>query len=348
METLAAPWPATPSSRPACAASSEIVDAVKQLIDDVNDMETGSRLDGRIEAVRRFNRFYTLEIGALGQSLLGSPFSLTEARVLYELARHEGATAADLGKQLRLDPGYLSRILSRFQQRGWLRRQRSTTDRRQAHLGLTSRGRKAFATLDRRTHAQVAALLGRASPLAQRRLVDAMRVIEGALGVPAASRSAAPLIRTHQPGDLGWMLERHAALYASEYGLDERFEGLVAQVTADFLAGHDPPRERCWIAELDGDRVGSILLVAKSKRVAQLRLLLVEPAARGHGIGRRLVDECVGFARQVGYRSITLWTSSALHAARRIYQAAGFRLTEESPHRLLGRGVVGQTWDLTL
>jgi DNA-binding MarR family transcriptional regulator/GNAT superfamily N-acetyltransferase len=306
-------------------------------------------LDRRIEAVRRFNRFYTVEIGVLSNGLAGTGLSLSEARVLYELARRERVTAAALSAEVGLDPGYLCRILRRFQARGWVRRQRSAEDRRQAPLDLTARGRQAFRGLDRRTQRQVAELLGRVSEREQGRVVDAMQAIEGALSpAPSPAAGATCVIRTHHPGELGWMLERHGAIYAAEYGWDERFEALVAEVVADFLAGHDPARERCWIAELDGRRVGSVLLVAKSRRVAQLRLLLVEPAARGHGIGARLVDECVRFARAAGYRSITLWTNSVLHAARRIYQAAGFQLTHEAPHQLFGERLVEQTWDLTL
>jgi DNA-binding MarR family transcriptional regulator/GNAT superfamily N-acetyltransferase len=340
---------AAPRRRPD-ALSLETVDSVKRLIDHVNDMGRNgdARLDGRVEAVRRFNRFYTREIGVLNQGLLDSPYSLAEVRVLYELCHLESITAADLGRQLGLDPGYLSRILRRFQQRGWIRRRPSVDDRRQTHLDLTRRGRSSFAALDRRQCREVADLLRRCSARDQGRVVDAMRVIEGSLA-PAAEKSGAPfVIRQHQPGDLGWIVERHGALYAAEHGLDERFEALVARIAADFLAGHDPRRERCWIAERDGERIGSVLLVAKSRKVAKLRVLLVEPSARGLGVGSRLVDECVRFARQAGYRSITLWTNRMLHAARRIYQAAGFQMSEESPHHLFGEGLIGQTWDLTL
>jgi DNA-binding MarR family transcriptional regulator/GNAT superfamily N-acetyltransferase len=302
-----------------------------------------------IEAVRRFNRFYTVEIGVLNRRLLDSPLSLTEVRVLYELSRRERATAADVGKQLRLDPGYLSRILGRLQKRGLLRRDPSAADRRQLELRVTRGGQRALAGLDRRSRDQIGALLGRCSATEQGRLVGAMETIERALD-PAAPRDAGAtlVIRQHQPGDLGWIVSRHGALYGREYGLDERFEAVVAQVAADFLARHDPRRERCWIAERDGERVGSVMLVAKSKRVAKLRVLLVEPGARGLGLGARLVDECVRFARQAGYRSITLWTYSALHAARRIYEAAGFQLTDEAAHDLFPPGQLGQTWELAL
>jgi len=301
----------------------------------------------QIDAVRRFNRFYTVELGILDQGLLDSPLSLTEVRVLYELFHRGQSTAADLGKQLRLDPGYLSRILRRFQQRGWLKRQPSASDRRQVQLRLTRRGQRAFAALDRRSRDQIAALLGRCTAGDQSRMVGAMEAIERALA-PSAARGAGYVVRQHQPGDLGWIVERHGALYRGEYGLDERFEALVARIAADFLAGHDPRRERCWIAELDGERVGSVMLVQKSKRVAKLRLLLVDPRARGLGIGARLVDECVHFARQAGYRTMTLWTNSELRAACHIYQAAGFQLVAEAPDDLFTPGQLGQTWELAL
>ena len=334
-----------------------IIDTVNQFVDHgngmANDMGNGRRADRtsamQIEAVRRFNRFYTVEIGVLNQGMLDSPLALTEVRVLYELSRRERATAAELGKELRIDPGYLSRIVRRFHQRGWLRRDPSSADGRQIELGLTGRGRRSFAGLDRRARDHIGALLGRCSPLDQQRLVAAMATIERTLGPPSPrGRDASVVIRQHQPGDLGWIVDRHGALYRREYGLDERFEALVARIAADFLARHDPRRERCWIAERDGERAGSIMLVAKSKRVAKLRCLLVEPSARGLGIGARLVDEVVRFARQAGYRSITLWTTSALVAARRIYQAAGFQLTGEAADELFPPGQLGQTWDLTL
>jgi DNA-binding MarR family transcriptional regulator/GNAT superfamily N-acetyltransferase len=315
---------------------------------DMGDAGNGERVTAQqIDAVRRFNRFYTVELGILDQGLLDSPLSLTEARVMYELFHREQSTAADLGKQLRIDPGYLSRILRRFQQRGWLKRATSTSDRRQVQLRLTRSGQRAFTALDRRSRDQIAALLGRCTAGDQSRMVGAMEAIERALVQPAA-RGTGYVIRQHRHGDLGWIVERHGALYAAEYGMDERFEALVARVAADFLARHDPARERCWLAELDGERVGSIMLVQKSKHVAKLRLLLLDPRARGLGIGARLVDECVRFARQAGYRTITLWTMSGLHAARRIYQAHGFQLVDEAPDDLFPPGQIGQTWELAL
>jgi DNA-binding MarR family transcriptional regulator/GNAT superfamily N-acetyltransferase len=325
-----------------------MVDSGNDLVDDVNEMKNGDGVTAeQVEAVRRFNRFYTVEIGILNQGLLDSPLTLTELRVMFELDQRQRSSAAELGKQLRLDPGYLSRILRRFQQRGWLVRQPSADDGRRIQLGLSARGQRAFKALDRRSREQVAALLGRCAPPDQQRVVGAMAAIERALGRPVDA-SPGFVVRQHQPGDLGWIVERHGAIYRTQYGMDERFEALVAQIAADFLSRNDPRRERCWIAERDGERVGSIVLMQKSKRVAKLRLLLVEPSARGLGIGARLVDECVRFARQAGYASITLWTNNELHAARRIYQAAGFQLVDEAPNELFPPGQLGQTWELAL
>jgi DNA-binding MarR family transcriptional regulator/GNAT superfamily N-acetyltransferase len=299
-----------------------------------------------VPAVRRFNRFYTRRIGVLRAGHLDSPFTLAEVRVLYELAHRAGVTASELARDLDLDPGYLSRMVHAFRRRGLVTRTRSATDGRVAFLALTALGRRRFAALDTRQNAETRALVSSLGALEQRRLVGAMQTIEGLLS-PAA-RSAPVTIRTSRPGDLGWIVHRHGALYAEEYGWDERFEALVAQVAADFLASHDPARERCWVAELDGSIVGSILLVAKSRTVAKLRLLLVEPSARGLGIGSRLVSELLAFARAAGYRRITLWTNDLLHAARRIYERAGFTLVDSAPHAMFGSGLVGQTWELSL
>jgi DNA-binding MarR family transcriptional regulator/GNAT superfamily N-acetyltransferase len=303
--------------------------------------------DQRIAIVRRFNRFYTKQIGLLGESYLETPFSLTEARVLYELAHRERPSATELARELALDAGYLSRILRGFERRRLLTRTRSKSDGRQSHLALTARGRAAFAPLDVRSREDIGALLGRLGPAGQRRLIDAMRTIETTLGGAPESK-ASYVLRPHQPGDMGWVVHRHGALYAQEYGFDERFESLVAGVVARFVERYDPRRERCWIAEKDGEIVGSVLLVRRSRSVAQLRLLLVEPKARGLGIGERLVTECVRFARQAGYRKITLWTNSVLRAARRLYQAAGFRRVHREKHRSFGRELVGETWELVL
>jgi DNA-binding MarR family transcriptional regulator/N-acetylglutamate synthase-like GNAT family acetyltransferase len=303
-------------------------------------------LEARIAAVRRFNRFYTRQIGVLGD-YLDSPFSLTEARVLYELAHGDGPTAAALAAELGLDAGYLSRILRRFEQRGLLQRTRSRSDGRRAHLALTARGRKAFAPLNARSREEVAALLGRLPAARQHRLVDALHTVEELLGAPAAVASPY-VLRGHQPGDMGWVVHRHGVLYAEEFGWNEEFEALVATVVADFVKRFDPKRDRCWIAEKDGEPVGSVFCVKRSKSVAQLRLLLLEPTARGVGLGARLVDECVRFARRAGYRKLTLWTNSILVAARRIYQAVGFKLVASEPHHSFGHDLVGETWDLDL
>ncbi len=303
-----------------------------------------SGLPHRIAAVRRFSRTYTRVIGALREGLLDSGFTLAEARVLYELAQRDDLTAAELGRELEVDAGYLSRILQRFERDGLLSRVPSPTDRRQALLSLTDAGHDAFAPLDARSRKEVGALLARLSEPAQASLVTAMGRIETLLGA-----SRAPwLLRQHRPGDIGWVVSRHGALYAEEYSFDARFEALVARVAGEFLAQHDPARERCWIAERDGANVGSVFLVRKSDDEAKLRLLLVEPAARGLGIGRRLVTECLGFAREAGYRRITLWTNEALVAARAIYQQAGFQLVAGAPHRDFGPPMVGEDWQLDL
>jgi DNA-binding MarR family transcriptional regulator/GNAT superfamily N-acetyltransferase len=302
-------------------------------------------LPGRVAAVRRFSRFYTRIIGALQEGLLQSRFSLTEARVLYEMAQRTGITATDLGRQLDLDAGYLSRILQRFEREGLVARTPLETDRRQSLLALTAGGRAAFAPLDVRSREQVGAVLAALPSQAQAELVSAMGRIEALLDAPA---SAQWRLRPHQAGDIGWVIARHGALYAQEYNFDFRFEALVAQVASDFLVRHDPARERCWIAECDGVNIGSVFLVRKSDEIAKLRLLIVEPAARGLGIGRHLVGECITFAREAGYRGITLWTNDVLTAARAIYQRAGFRLVASAPHADFGPPMVGEDWDLSL
>jgi DNA-binding MarR family transcriptional regulator/predicted GNAT family acetyltransferase len=299
-----------------------------------------------VAAVRRFNRAWTRRIGVLQEGLLGSAYSLAEVRVLYELAHRDAPAAAEVADALGLDRGYLSRILARFASRRLITRTRAPDDARRTLLALTARGKALFAELDARQDAEVAAMLRAIAPGARGRLLDGVRTIEGALE-PAAAPGAI-VLRDPRPGDLGWVVHRHGVLYAQEYGWDARFEGLVAAVVGEFVGGHDPARERCWIADRDGAIVGSIFLVAKTKTIAKLRLLYVEPDARGTGLGSRLVDECVAFARRAGYRTITLWTNSVLHAARRIYQGAGFRLVDEAPHAMFGRGLVGQTWELAL
>ncbi len=299
----------------------------------------------RIAAVRRFSRFYTRVIGALHEGLLHSSFTLTEARVLYELAQCADATPTAVGRELDLDAGYLSRILQRFERNGLLARRPAPADRRQTLVSLTEAGRTAFAPLDARSREEVSALLAGLPEPAQASLVAAMQRIEAMLG---NGQPGSWLLRQHRPGDIGWVVARHGALYAEEYGFDARFEALVARVAGEFLAVHDPARERCWIAERDGVNVGSVFLVRHSDEEAKLRLLLVEPAARGLGIGRRLVEECLRFARQCGYRRVTLWTNEVLTAARGIYQQAGFRLIASAPHCDFGPPMVGEDWQLML
>lgn len=308
---------------------------------------TDSEVHRRVETVRRFNRFYTRQIGALDEGLSRTPFSLTEARVLYELAQREETTATSLGEDLGVDAGYLSRILRGFQARALVARRPSERDGRRSLVRLTEAGEQAFAALNAGSRDDVTAMLGRLSPAEQGRLVGAMTTIEELLGA-APERRAPFLLRPHQPGDMGWVVQAHGALYAREYGWDEEFEALVAEIVAKFLRHFDPKRERCWIAERDGENVGSIFLVRESDEVAKLRLLLVDPRARGLGIGGRLVEECIRFARRAGYARITLWTNDVLVSARRIYEAAGFLLVHEEAHHSFGKDLVGQTWELAL
>ena len=320
-----------------------------QILDRVNHLSQNLRmpteLNGAVSDIRAFNRFYTRQIGILGEGHLGTPFSLTEARVLYELANRPIPTAAALVQDLGLDAGYLSRILARFEKSGFLVRERSATDRRQHELRLTEAGRSAFLPLDDGASRQVEAMVRRLSEPDRERLLDSMHTIERLLGSHGREEYS---IRTHRPGDIGWVTYRHGMLYKQEYGWDERFEALVADIAAKFIINFDPQRERCWIAEKGGERVGSIFLVKQSGEVAKLRLLLVEPTARGLGIGARLVDECVRFARDCGYRTITLWTQPELVSARRIYENAGFRLVREEPHCAFGIDMIGQVWEMAL
>lgn len=300
-----------------------------------------------VAAVRRFNRFYTRQIGVLHEHLLESEFSLTEVRVLYELAHRDAPTATEIRGELALDAGYLSRLLRGFERRGLVARRRSAADGREHLVALTPRGRAVLSPLEARSNAEVAALLGALSTTDGERLVAAMRTIERLLDGGAGPRGGYRL-RRHRPGDMGWVVQRHGALYYQEYGWDERFEALVAGIVAQFIEKLDPGAERCWIAERDGEPVGCVFVVRRSKTVAQLRLLLVEPAARGLGIGRRLVGECLRFARHAGYAKIMLWTNDVLHAARRIYEQAGFRLRHQERHTSFGHDLVGQTWERDL
>ena len=300
-----------------------------------------------IQLVRRFNRFYTRRIGLLREGLLDTPFSLTQARVLFEIAHQPGTRSTDLAGELGLDPAYLSRLLATFERRKLVTRAQSRDDRRVNHLRLTAKGRAAFARLDALSRTQSVDLLANLNGPDQQRLTDSMAAIQHLLG-PAAQSESAVALRPHRVGDIGWVVARHGEIYAQEYHWDDTFEGLVAEIAGKFLTQFDPTRERCWIAELDGERAGCVFLVKQTATVAKLRLLLVEPSARGHSIGTKLVDACVAFARESGYRKLTLWTQSGLHAARRIYQRAGFQLVKEGPWHAFGHDLTQQHWDLKL
>jgi DNA-binding MarR family transcriptional regulator/ribosomal protein S18 acetylase RimI-like enzyme len=303
--------------------------------------------EAQVSAVRAFNRFYTRKLGVLDQHLLKTPFSLSEARVLYELAQRGNVAAKEVGMELGLDPGYLSRIIQKFDEDGLITRKALPSDRRQFQLGLTARGRQAFARLERSSQDDVASMLAALPPGGAARLTEAMGAIGRLLGAAQVPPRPA-ILRDPRPGDMGWVVQSHGALYAREYGFDSSFEGLVAEITAKFLASFDASRERCWIADIDGAQVGSVFLVRQTDDVAKLRLLLVDPAGRGQGLGRRLVSECVSFARACGYRKITLWTQSILLAARKIYQDAGFVRVAAEPHRGFGQSLIGETWELEL
>lgn len=300
-----------------------------------------------IETIRRFNRFYTKQIGVLQEGLLHSPFSLTEARVLYELAHHEQVTATELCSELALDPGYLSRIVRKFKKQGLLISKPSATDRRQTLLSLREAGQREFAIINNRSREEIGEMLGAVAPADQSRLVAAMGTIEEILGAQA-ERRVPYLLRPHQPGDMGWVVHRHGILYAHAYGWDETFEALVAEIVAKFIHNFDPKKEVCWMAEMHGQLVGSVFVVKQSDEVAKLRLLLVEPQARGLGIGARLVDECIRFAQTHGYTKLILWTNSILVGARRIYERAGFVLVESEAHQSFGHDLIGETWELIL
>jgi DNA-binding MarR family transcriptional regulator/GNAT superfamily N-acetyltransferase len=306
-------------------------------------------LEDRIAAVRRFTRFYTRHIGLLQEELLQSGFSLTEARVLYELANRAPTTATSLAADLNLDAGYLSRILRRFGESGLLTRKRIPNDGRQSLVSITAKGRKAFAPLNESSHDQVAAMLARLSAREQNRIIAAMATVEGLLqpAVPDA-RPPVLLLRPHRAGDMGWVTSANAEIYAREYGWDISYEALVAKIAAEFIENFDEKRERCWIAEIDGERVGSVFVVRKTDAVARLRLLIIDPKARGLGLGKRFVDECLRFAKDAGYTSMTLWTQSILTAARAIYARAGFKLVAEDPHHSFGVDLIGETWERDL
>ena len=309
--------------------------------------------DQHIAAARRFNRFYTRQIGVLRKNFLDSPYSLGEARVIYEIARDKAPTASDIGRALDLDAGYLSRVLRNFEKRGLLERKVSKTDARQSHLALSPSGRKVFKLLDDLSQRDIGAMLDKLSAADQSRLIGAMQTIEALLdGKPAALAPTAKdrryKLRDPVPGDFGWIVKRHAELYAQEYKWREPFEGVCAQIVADYINNHDAKRERCWIAEMDGENVGCIFVAKDSDEVARIRLLLVDPKARGMGLGARLTDEAVRFARAAGYKKMTLWTHSVLTAARHIYQKAGFKLMRSEKHKSWGQPVVSEHWDLEL
>ena len=301
----------------------------------------------RIGTVRQFNRFFTRQIGVLREGLLHSPYPLTDARILFELGQCNQVTASRLGRELGLDAGYLSRILARLEQQGLLEKVRSENDGRQLLVSLTAAGREAFALLDQRSREEVSEMLEDLSEEDQQRLLKAMQTIESVLS--SGFKFSEPFVlRPHEPGDMGWVAHRHGVLYAQEYGWDEHFEALVAQIVADFINNYNPGRERCWIAEMDGEIIGSVFVVQSSETVAKLRLLLVEPKARGLGLGTRLVEECIRFARRRGYQKLILWTNSILLEARHIYMKTGFKLVAEEAHHSFGHDLIGETWELVL
>jgi DNA-binding MarR family transcriptional regulator/GNAT superfamily N-acetyltransferase len=313
----------------------------------MSDTEPLQQSDGQVAAIRAFNRFYTRKLGVLDQHIHKSPYSLSEARVIYELAHGEDQAAKEIGIELGLDPGYLSRIIQNFDETGLITRKPLASDRRQYRLSLTAKGRQAFAKLNQASHDEVTAMLASLSAEERGRLTGAMATIEDLLG-PRANGRAPFLLRSHRVGDMGWVISRQAIAYAEEYGWDISYETLVAEICAQFIKNYDPSREHCWIAEAGGEPLGSIFLVKGTDEVAKLRLLLVEKKARGLGIGRALVEQCIRSAREKGYKKITLWTQSILLAARDIYQRTGFRRVAEQPHHSFGADLIGETWDLEL
>jgi DNA-binding MarR family transcriptional regulator/ribosomal protein S18 acetylase RimI-like enzyme len=308
---------------------------------------TDDIVEERISTIRRFNRFFTRQIGVLREGLLHSPYSLTEARIIFELANRNNLTASDLCHELGLDAGYLSRILNKFEGQNLIEKTPSYDDRRQRLISLTPEGQNAFSLLDGRSRDEISEMLGELGNGDQIRLVEAMRAIESILD--HGFKYAEPFyLRHHEAGDMGWVIHRHGLIYYQEYGWDESFEALVAQICADFINNYDPQKERCWIAEMQGEPVGSVFCVKAGEEVAKLRLLLVDPKARGLGLGTRLVQECIRFARRSGYKKLTLWTNDCLVEARRIYEKHGFKLVEEEPHHSFGHDLIGQNWDLPL
>lgn len=305
-------------------------------------------LSEKIETIRRFNRFYTRQIGVLDEGLLESPFSLAEARVIYELASRKTATASELIGELNLDAGYLSRILRGFEKRKLIEKSSSKKDARQSILKLTALGKKEFANLDQLSRNQIEEILNDLSLVEQNRLLEAMKIIEKTLAKSKENENFSYILRMPQAGDFGWVVQSNGSLYAQEYGWDEQYEALVAQIVADFVKNFDAKKECCWIAEKDGENIGAVFLVKDSESVAKLRLLIVDPKARGLGIGKRLVEECTRFARKAGYEKITLWTNSVLLAARRIYEKEGYKLIKAEDHHSFGFDLTGETWELEL
>lgn len=299
------------------------------------------------EAMRRFSRFYTRKIGVLEEGYNGTELSLSEARVIYELAQREGATASVLVEALGVNPGYVSRMVKGLAARGLVARSPAPDDARQQNLQLTEAGQETFAALNARSRNDMLRLVGDLTAAQQKRLIRAMSEIETLLSADAEER-APYILRPHQPGDLGWAVQQHGMLYAQQFGWDASFEGMAAEVAAKFLRDFDPVRERAWIAEKDGENIGCVFLVKQSEDVAKLRMLLVHPKARGLGLGKRLVEECIRFARAKGYKKITLWTNDILTTARHIYEKAGFKLVASEAHFSFGHHMVGETWELDL
>ncbi|HEY4203604.1 MAG TPA: helix-turn-helix domain-containing GNAT family N-acetyltransferase [Xanthobacteraceae bacterium] len=306
-----------------------------------------SELEDQIAAIREFNRFYTRKLGIIEPKLLHSAWSLQEARLIYEIGQRQTCTATDLVRALGLDAGYVSRTLQMLQRRQIVSRKPLKTDRRATEISLTAKGRAAFTELDGKSRDEVGKLLDLLDEADRAAVVQAMAKIEQTLE-PAPEPPLSYRLRNHRPGDIGWVIARHGAVYTKEYGWDSSFEALVAEIGAQFLRNYEPARESCWIAEANGEPVGSVFLVKGSARVAKLRLLLVEREARGLGVGRALVDECIRFAKQTGYKSISLWTQSNLVAARGIYQRAGFQCTKQEKHHSFGADLIGETWQRDL
>ncbi len=312
------------------------------------DSTPAGKTPERVAAVRRFNRFYTKRIGVLQEGYSGGPFSLAEARVLYEIGQRDKPTATDVARELGLDAGYLSRILKAFEVRGYIVRETSGSDGRQSLLSMTPRGRKAFAPIEAHTMAEVTAMLEALPDGTQHRITSAMQTIETLLDENAEAPRVPYILRPLQPGDMGWVVARHGTLYGREFGWDHSIEALTAEIAAAFVRNFDARRECCWIAERNGENVGCVFIVKENDETARLRLLLVDPSARGLGIGARLVEECIRFSRQAGYKCITLWTHRVLEAARKVYVNTGFKLTKEWTHDDFGKTLVAETWDLKL